>query len=118
MGLGAALATAGTWISTNATAIGAVAATVGAVGGIAQGVEGARGARSGRQRQGEAQGKAEAAAGSQRRDNQTAQNKANRKKPDIAGILANARSAGSGLASTNLTGAGGVPTLGNVGRAN
>ena len=83
-------------------------AAAAAVGGLAQGHESARAARSGRKRQAEAQDKAQATAASQQRENQIAQNRANRKKPDIGAILASAQGAGGGIGSTMLTGPGGV----------
>lgn len=95
---------AGSGIATASYIISALAAA----GGVAQGADAARAARSGRRRQGEAQQRAEAAAISQDRKNQQAENRANRKKPDIAAILAGARSAGGGISSTLLSGTGGV----------
>ena len=91
--------------------VSGVAAVVGALaaaGGTAVAADSARAGRNARQRQGQAQEQAKAAAASQQRENQMAQNKANRKKPDIAAILAGAQAPGAGIGSTFLTGASGV----------
>lgn len=65
-----------------------------------------------------AQQRAETATLAQRRSSETAQNKANMKTPDIAGILARAAQSGaSGLAGTMLTGPSGVNPAGlNLGK--
>lgn len=75
-------------------------------GATVSGVQGQRAASSGKQRlraQESAQDQAQAAAVSQRRENDMAQRRANRKKPDIAAILA-ANQGGGGVGGTDLTG--------------
>lgn len=88
-------------------------ATAAAVGGaVTQGVQGQQAANRGKQqlkRQKETQDQAQAAAISQKRDNDIAQRRANRKKPDIAAILA-ANQGGGGVGGTSLTGPGGIDT--------
>lgn len=86
----------------------AIVSAVAAAGGAVQANESQRAAKSGRKRQGEAQQRAEAAAASQQRDNEIAQNRANRKKPDISAILAGAQAGRGGIGGTSLTGPGGV----------
>jgi len=68
-----------------------------------QGIESAKGQKKALRFQDESQKRAEAAAASERMRAQTDINKADRKKPDIAAMLAAARG-GSGLDSTMLTG--------------
>jgi hypothetical protein len=94
--------------------IGGIAKAIGAIGAAAgaavSGVQGQRAANRGKQslnRQKTAQDQAQAAAVSQRRENDIANRRANRKKPDIAAILAGNRG-GSGVGGTNIT--GGVST--------
>lgn len=93
-------------IATTAYVVSALAAA----GGAATAVDSARAGRNANRRQGQAQEQAKAAAASQAREAETAANKANRRKPDIAAILSGAQNPGSGIGSTMLTGAGGVPT--------
>ena len=59
-------------------------------------------------RQAQAQATAERRARSTQRENEIAQNRANRRQPDIASILANAQRQGQGVGGTLLTGQGGL----------
>lgn len=78
--------------------------------GVLQGVTGAKAQKKALRAQQEAQ--AQALAATKRQENLNAQEaaKLNRKKPDIAGILARAQLDVGKLPSTMLTGARGLPT--------
>ena len=90
-------------------AVGAIAAGTSA----ATSIDSARSGKNARKRQQQAQDQSLAQAQSQKRENAMAQNKANRKKPDIGAIMASAQSAGGGgVQSTFLTGGAGTNKLG------
>lgn len=96
-----------------ATTIAAIAAAgVGAVGtgvGIYQGIKSSDAQKAALQKQNTAQQQATSQALSTERQSAIAQNAANTKTPDIAGILQRAATV-PGASSTMLTGAGGAKT--------
>ena len=80
-----------------------------------QGIEGVKAQKKAIRFQDEAQGQAKAAATSEKLRSQTAVNKADRKKPDIAALLAAAKGGKTGINSTFLSGSGGLGSLGGLG---
>lgn len=85
-----------------------IVSALAAAGGAAQGADSARSARNARRRQAQAQDQAQARASSQQRQAQQAEARTNKRKPDLAAILAGVQGAGAGIGGTNLTGPSGV----------
>ena len=89
------------------------AAAIASAASAGTAIDSARSGKNARKRQQQAQDQSLAQAQSQKRENAMAQNKANRKKPDIGAIMASAQSAGGGgVQSTFLTGGAGTNKLG------
>ncbi len=102
-----------------AATIASVAVGAGSLGyGIYQGQQANDAQSKALKSQNTAQQTATAASLSNQRKSEVAQGAANQQTPNIAGILQRAATAGGGLGSTMLTGAGGVDTSGlNLGKS-
>ena len=119
--IGTALgATAGTSaVIAGAATVGAAAAAAGAGYSIAAGADASKQQKKAMQQQEQAQAQQLAAAQRQQRQSEMAINAANRRQPDVGGIMERAgQQAGGGPSSTMLTGPGGVdPTQLSLGRS-
>lgn len=97
--------------SISATTIGLIAAGVGAAGvgaGVYSGMKQSDAQNAALKKQNTAEQTATSAALSTQRQGEIAQGDANKKAPDIAGILQRAAATGNGLGTTMLTGPTGV----------
>lgn len=118
--LGTALgASAATAAATGAAVVGAAAAAAGAGYSIVAGQEGKKQQQRAMDQQERAQAQQLAQTQAQQRRSEMAMNAANRRQPDVSGIMERAgQQAGGGPSSTMLTGPGGVdPTQLSLGRS-
>jgi hypothetical protein len=96
-----------------------VAAGAATAGSVYSGVEQSKAAKRSAGLQREAMQQAEAETMSQMEQSRQAQRKANRKRPNVAALLATAQEASTtGPASTMLTGPGGTSSAPSLGRTN
>ena len=119
LGSAAAAAAPGVAAAVGATVVGAGAAAAGAGYSIAAGADASKQQKKAMEQQERAQQQQLAAAQRQQRQSEMAINAANRRQPDVGGIMERAgQQAGGGPSATMLTGPGGVdPTQLSLGRS-
>ena len=119
LGSAAAAAAPGVAAAVGATVVGGAAAAAGAGYSIAAGQEGKKQQQKALEQQERAQAQQLAQAQAQQRRSEMAMNAANRRTPDIGGIMERAgQQAAGGPSATMLTGPGGVdPTQLSLGRS-